>query len=97
MDDGGAPFRLADLDVQGDEALEAFFVRADVAAGIAFYAVEFVGEAKMGGDAAGLCVGSDHVPFVAVVVCCFGEDVADFGEGDLRREVVFARCRVQEV
>jgi len=72
-------------------------VSADVAACVAFDAVEFIGESKVGSDAAGLCVGRDDVPFVAVVVCCFGEDVADFGEGDLRREVVFARCRVQEV
>lgn len=58
-------------------------MRADVAAGVAFDAGEFVGEAQVRGDAAGLRVGSDDVPFVAVVVCCFGEDVANFGEGDL--------------
>lgn len=92
-----AALGCAYLDVQREEALEALFVRADVAAGVSFDAREFVGEAKVCGDAAGLGIGGDDVPFVTVVVCGFGEDVADFGEGNLRRDVVFARRWVQEV
>lgn len=69
----------------------------DVAAGVAFDAGEFVHEAKVGGDAAGLGVGGDDVPFVAIVVGDFGEVVADFRKGKLGGDVVFAGCRVQEV
>lgn len=69
----------------------------DVAAGIALDMSEFVDEPKVGGDAAGLGVGGDNMPFVAVVVGDFGEVVADFCEGEFGGDVVFARCRVKEI
>lgn len=69
----------------------------DISAGVAFDASEFVHESKVGGDAAGLGVGGDDVPFVAVVVGDFGEVVADFRECKLGWDVVFAWHRVQEV
>ncbi len=69
----------------------------DVAAGVAFDSGEFVHEAEVCCDAAGLRIGGNDVPFVAVVVGDFGEVVTDFCEGKLGGDVVFAGRGVQEV
>lgn len=85
------------LNVQGEEALEPFFSRVYIPARISFHSGEFVSESKVGGDAAGLSVGGDDMPFVAVIVGDFCEVVADFGKSQFCGDVVFARCWAQEV
>ncbi len=77
--------------------MQALFAGMDVSAGITLDAGEFVREAKVGGDAAGLGVGGHDVPFVTVVVRDFSKVVADFCERKFGRDVVFARRRVQQV
>lgn len=69
----------------------------DIATCVTFDAGEFIHEAQVSGDAAGLGVGGNDVPFVAVVIGDFGEVVADFRKGKYGGDVVFARCRVQKI
>lgn len=97
LDDRSAAVGRADLDVDGKKSVQSFLSGVDAAAGVAFDAGEFIREAQVCGDAAGLSIGGNDVPFVAVVVGDFGEIVADFRERKLGGNVVFAGRRVQEV
>lgn len=61
-------FCLGQCALQVYATLQALFAGTDVAVGVEFYALVFVEEVEVGDDAAGLRVGCDNVPFVAVVV-----------------------------